>query len=128
MLSAKQRKAIKLMFQKPEEEIAAELGVTAEVIAKWRLNPEFRKALAAEERAIRASASRLTSEASLMAAKNLHTLLADPKDAKLALDTLKASGAFEEREEEDEWPFRSELPGTEGSSEYESGGEPDQDG
>ncbi|MEN6372313.1 MAG: hypothetical protein ABFD64_09910 [Armatimonadota bacterium] len=100
MLSKKQRKAIKLMFQKPDEEVAAEVGVSIETIAKWRLFKEFQKALAAEERVIRAAAARITSDASLVAAKNLHSLLSKSADGKLSLDTLKASGAFAERGEE----------------------------
>lgn len=100
MLSRRQRKAIKLMFQKPDEEVAAEIGVSVEAICKWRLNKEFRKSLADEERAIRAAAARITSDASLVAAKNLHSLLSSGSDGKLSLDTLKASGAFTERDDE----------------------------
>jgi len=100
MLSKRQRKAIKLMFQMPDEEVAAEIGVPVEVIYKWRLKKEFKKSLADEERAIRAAAARITSEASLVAAKNLHNLLSNGGDGKLSLDTLKASGAFTERDDE----------------------------
>jgi len=96
MLSWRQRKAIKLMFRKPDDEVAAEVGVRPEVIAQWRRKPEFREALAGEQRAIRAAAARMASAASLDAAKHLHELLADAKDGKLSLDILKAIGAFEE--------------------------------
>lgn len=88
------------MFQKPDEEVAAEVGVSIETIVKWRLSKEFQRALASGERAIRAAAARITSDASLIAAKNLHNLLSNGADGKLSLDTLKASSAFAEREEE----------------------------
>jgi hypothetical protein len=91
------------MFQMPDEEVSAEFGVKLETIANWRKDPEFKRALAAEERAIKAAAARITSDASLVAAKNLHGLLSGPtKDGKLSLDTLKASGAFDGLEEEGE--------------------------
>lgn len=89
------------MFQMPDDQVAAEVGVKLETIAVWRKDPEFRAALANEERAIKAAAARITSDASLMAAKNLHDLLSvTNKDAKLSLDTLKASGAFDGLEDE----------------------------
>jgi len=102
MLSWRQRRAVKLLFQKPEEEVAAEVGVRPETIAAWRRQREFREALAAEERNVRSAATRIASDASLLAARNLHSLLSGEKDGKLSLDTLKASGAFEERESEDD--------------------------
>lgn len=98
MLTKKQCKAVKLLFQKSEEEVASELGIKVETIEKWKMTRKFRRALVEEGRAIRAAAARITSEASLTAAKNLQRLLSDAKDGKLALDTLKASGAFTEKE------------------------------
>ena len=102
MLSRKQSKAVKLLFQKTEEEVAAEIDVKLEMIEKWKSIPEFRKALIEEGQAIRAAAARITSEASLTAARNLRRLLSDAKDGKLALETLKASGAFEEKKTDKE--------------------------
>ncbi len=98
MLSARQQKAIKRMFHLREDEVAKEVGVKPETIAKWMRSHKFRAALNAEEEAVRAAAARITSEASLAAAKRLHEQLSNQGDAKLALDTLKASGAFNERE------------------------------
>jgi hypothetical protein len=96
MLTLKQKMAVKLMFHMTEEEVSKEVGVAVHIIARWWTKPEFRQALAAEEQAIKATVSRITSDATLIAAKKLHNLLlsADGKDAKIALDTLKASGAF----------------------------------
>lgn len=98
MLSWKQRRAVKLMFQKSDDEVAEEVGVKLKTVARWRRMPEFREALVAEEKLIRASAARIASDASLEAARNLHKIMAEGKDGKLSLDILKASGAFEERE------------------------------
>lgn len=95
MLTFKQRKAVRLMFQTSEEDVARELGVRVETISSWWKIPEFREALAAEARVIRSTAARIASEASLAAAKNLYKILSEGKDGKLLLDTLKASGAFD---------------------------------
>ncbi|MBI2844577.1 MAG: hypothetical protein HYX78_14375 [Armatimonadetes bacterium] len=89
---------MKLMFCKPDEEVARELGVKLETVALWRENTEFQEALAEEEKAIKSAAARISSDASLAAAKNLHRLMTEGKDGKLCLDTLKASGAFEKKE------------------------------
>ena len=48
MLYWQQRKAIKLMFKKPEAEVAAEVGVRLDTLLKWRTSLEFIQALAAE--------------------------------------------------------------------------------
>lgn len=94
MLTGKQKKAVRLMFRMSDEEVAAEVGVRPERIAEWCKNPEFRDALVAESKAIRATAARIASDTALAAAKMLNKLLSDGKDGKLLLDTLKASWAF----------------------------------
>ena len=109
MLSRRQLRAVKRLFQKSEEEVAAEIGVKAETIVIWLQSLEFRKALIAEGRTIRAAAARITTDVSLSAAKNLQKQLSDAKDGKLALDILKASGAFEEQKEDEEDPLESIL-------------------
>lgn len=99
MLSWRQRKAIKLMFQMTDEEVAREVGIRTKTLAAWRRSPEFREALVAEVRAVRAATARIASQATLAAAKNLHKVLAEGKDSKILLDALKASGAFEGQED-----------------------------
>ncbi len=98
MLSAKQKRAVRLMFRMTDEEVAGEIGVTQEAIDGWRKKPQFAAALAGEERQIRAAASRIAAGASLEAARRLHQML-DGGAEKSALDVLKASGAFQERVE-----------------------------
>jgi hypothetical protein len=98
MLTAKQKKAVRLMFQMTDDEVAREVGVTPETVALWRRRLEFAEALASEERAIRAAASRIAAGASLEAARRLRHTLEHGGD-KALLDVLKASGAFQERAE-----------------------------
>jgi len=95
MLSESQCKAIRLMFDKPDEDVAAEIEVSPDTISEWKQDPEFRQALSLAERAIKSTTARLASAAVLIAAMNLKAALRDNKDNKLALDTLKSSGAFE---------------------------------
>lgn len=105
MLTAKQKKALRLMFKMTDQEVMAELGVQPETMAKWKKDPDFLTALADEEREARVAVSRMATEASLQAAKNLHTQVSTGKDAKLSLEILKASGAFAEREESNDDAF-----------------------
>lgn len=94
MLSWRQRKAIRLMFTKPDEEVAALVGVRLETMDRWKHEAEFRHVLFEEEKFIRQNASRISAEASLIAAKTLHKLMGEAKDAKLCIDMLKASNSF----------------------------------
>jgi hypothetical protein len=97
MLTRRQRKAIKLMFQMTDAEVATSVEVRPETLAAWLREDDFREALAAESRSIKSAAARMTSDAALSAAKKLKETIEtgkETKDSKLILDTLKASGAF----------------------------------
>jgi hypothetical protein len=101
MLTWRQQRALRLMFRMSDEEICEEIGVKLSTIGSWRKLREFRQALAAEGREIRAATARIASNASLNAAANLNKMIADSKDGKLMLDILKAGGSFEPIEEAD---------------------------
>ena len=98
MLSSKQKKAVRLMFRMPDDEVAAQVGVQPRTVGRWRGRPEFQTAVAAEDRAIRNAYSRIAATVALAAARNLFEVLSGAKDAKVALDILKAADAFEQRE------------------------------
>ena len=99
-LTKRQKLAIENLFHKTEEEVAALVGVSMDIMRRWKSQPEFAAALCARAREIRNAAVRILSMSSLTAAEKLKALVdaggpGGKADPKTLLDILKASGLFD---------------------------------
>ncbi len=106
-LTNKQKLAVEKLFRQTDSETAASLGVSLETLQRWKRQPAFQAAIAAKTKEIRSAAARMLSMGLLAAAQKLKSLIEaggpnDRSDPKILLDTLKASGLFEEAASEDQ--------------------------
>ncbi|MDO8588969.1 MAG: hypothetical protein Q7T82_18235 [Armatimonadota bacterium] len=102
MLHHKQKKAVRLLCQVPEERVAAEVGVLVKTLRRWMGNREFAEALAAQIREGRDSAARICSQGYAHAAAKLHEVVAGETgasaklDVKTLVDILKGGGILKD--------------------------------
>lgn len=89
--------AIELLMSHPDATVAEMLGVRLATLRRWLSDPKFSQALREREREQKAGAARIARQAAINAAAALCQLVsgAAKPDAKLLLDVLKVSGAFE---------------------------------
>ena len=96
-MSGKPRAAIELLMSYPDTMVAEMLGVRLSTLRRWLRDSVFADALREREREQKASANRLARQAVINAAAALCQATSDPSkpDAKVLLEVLKQSGAFE---------------------------------
>lgn len=89
--------AIELLMSHPDTTVAEMLGIRLTTIRKWMREERFSRALREREQEQRAGAARIAKQAVINAAAALCQLTSDNSkpDAKVLLDVLKVSGAFE---------------------------------
>ncbi|GEM_PF-907472 len=99
-MNLQRRNAVDLLMSHQVSVVAEMLGVRLLTLRQWMAEDEFAAALAARETEQRRSLARMARQAAVNAASCLAQLAAEPgkADAKLLLDLIKASGAFDEQE------------------------------
>lgn len=92
-----QTSALDLLMSYPDSTVAEMLGVKVSTLTRWMSAPGFRAALREREREQKSSAARIARQAAINAASTLCQRVADSTkaDAKVLLEVLKASGAFD---------------------------------
>ena len=96
------RAAVELLLSHPDTIIAEMLGVRLSTLRSWMQIDQFAEALRDREREQEHAARRIARQAVLNSAAKLCQLASDPAkpDAKVLLEVLKASGAFESEPED----------------------------
>lgn len=96
------RTAIELLLSHPDAVVAEMIGVRVATLHAWMSEESFRKALREREREQAASARRLAKQSIVNSAARLCQIASDPSksDAKVLVDLLKASGAFDAPDED----------------------------
>ena len=107
MLAEKKRRAVELLFDFTEAEVAKKLRVGREVLEEWFEDVEFRQAINIELRGCRRSAVRVLAKLYLNATMELNEIIHEKEDRgryRTIVDILKASGLLKggvmEEEEE----------------------------
>jgi hypothetical protein len=101
MLHSRQKKAVRLLFEAPEDRVAEELGIRMDTLRRWKGMREFRSAMKAMSLETRESAVRIISRCLVHTAARIHEAVAGGPDgphslkldAKVMVDLLKASGS-----------------------------------
>ena len=109
MLSEKKRRAVELLFEDTEGEVAKKLKVSLETLVQWIEELEFREALNGQMKGHKRSTTRMLSLLYMECIRELGRIIHDKEDKtrhKVALDLLKAGGLLregplEERPEEE---------------------------
>ena len=109
MLSEKKRRAVDLLFEQTEGEVAKKLKVSLETLVHWIEELEFREAVNGQMKGHKRSTTRMLSLLYMECCRELSRIIHDKEDKtrhKVALDLLKAGGIFgdgplEERPEEE---------------------------
>ena len=109
MLTEKKRRAVELLFEHTEGEVAKKLKIGLETLVQWIEELEFREALNGHMKGYQRSTTRLLSRLYLECCRELNVIIHDRDDKsrhKVALDLLKAGGILregplEERPEEE---------------------------
>lgn len=97
MLNKKQRKAVRLLYEMPDDRVAEELGVQMDTLRRWKGQKEFIEAMAAKARESQECIRRITADIVAHGAIRFRELLTseDSKvDPKILCDLVKASGAL----------------------------------
>ncbi|MCX6345484.1 MAG: hypothetical protein NT018_10510 [Armatimonadetes bacterium] len=89
--------AVELLMSYPDATVAEMLGLRLSTLRRWLCEPGFAKALRDREREQKAGATRIARQAVVNAAAALCQLTSETSkpDAKVLLDVLKVSGAFD---------------------------------
>lgn len=100
-MNGKQFTAIELLMSYPDYVVAEMLGVRLTTLLRWMSGAEFTRALKARERDQMRGLARIARSTALRAAVALCQTAGEPSksDAKILLDLLKTSGAFETEED-----------------------------
>ena len=109
MLTEKKRRAVELLFEDTEAEVAKKLKISLETLVQWIEELEFREALNGHMKGYQRSTTRLLSRLYLECCRELNAIIHDKEDKtrhRVALDLLKAGGLLregplEERPEEE---------------------------
>lgn len=95
MLTDKQRRAVALLFELRDDEIARRLRIGRETLTSWKRDPEFCQALCDYVRENRRTAVRFLSKRLVEAAHELEAMIKSKDEKvkhKVIIDLLKASG------------------------------------
>jgi hypothetical protein len=92
--------AVELLMSYPDAMVAEMLGVRLQTLTRWMQELDFAEAMRSREREQTRSLSRLARQAAVRAAAALCQAVGNGStpDAKVLLDMLKVSGAFEAQE------------------------------
>lgn len=99
MLTDLQTRAVGLLFEFADREVARKLRVRRETIEAWKRDPEFAQALCDHLRENRRIAARILSRLYIEACRELDLLIKSDDDKnkpKIIVEVLKASGLFKE--------------------------------
>lgn len=95
MLDNRKRKAIALLFQHIDDEVARKLKISRETLEGWKRDPEFAQALCEFVQENRLAAVRFISRRVVEAAQELEAMIKSSDEKvrhKVIIDLLKASG------------------------------------
>lgn len=100
-MNGKRLAATELLMSYPDTVVAEMLGIRMQTLARWMQDQNFAEALRAREREQVRSIARIARQAALRAAAMLCQIAADQTrpDAKVMLEIVKASGAFDAEQE-----------------------------
>ena len=109
MLTEKKRRAVELLFEHTEGEVAKRLKTSLDTLVSWIEELEFREAVNGHMKGYQRSTTRLLSRLYLECCRELSVIIHDKEDKnrhRVALDLLKAGGILregplEERPEEE---------------------------
>ena len=99
MLSSTQSRAVELLFEFTDAEVAAKLRIKRETLEAWKQNPEFVQAMQERLKGNRQAAVRILSRLYLDACREIDALIRSDDDKskhKVIVDILKASGLLKE--------------------------------
>jgi myo-inositol-1-phosphate synthase len=99
MLSSTQSRAVELLFEFTDAEVAAKLRIKRETLEAWKQNPEFVQAVQERLKENRQAAVRILSRVYLNACREIEALVRSDDDKnkhKVIVDILKASGLLKE--------------------------------
>jgi hypothetical protein len=99
MLGTKQKRAVKLLFEITDAEVAEKLKVSRVTLEEWKQNPEFAEAVQQVMKDNRQSAIRMLSRLYLDACRELDSILRSDDDKnkhRVIMELLKASGLLKE--------------------------------
>lgn len=97
-MKVKHQTAVELLMSYPDTVVAEMLGVQLCTLRRWMESDDFSDALRRREREQRATLARLARQAAVNAASSLCQVASDTNkpDAKVLIEVLKLSGAFDE--------------------------------
>ena len=127
MLTETQTKAVEMLFELTDDEVARRLKIRQKTLEAWKRDPEFAQALRRQLIENRRAAARILSRLYVEASRELEALIHSDDDKnkpKAIIELLKVSGLFKELglEEEDDVGGLLERLADE-QEEAESGGE-----
>ncbi len=95
-------RAVDYLMSCTPEQTAEALGIRIQTLEQWMKMDDFKEALRSREREDKRSLARIARRAALNAAQTLSDIASDraKPDAKILLEIVKASGAFEQEAEE----------------------------
>ena len=97
MLTDRQNKAVAMLFELTDDEIARTLRIKRETLEAWKQEPAFVQAVCDRIRENRRTAVRILSQLYVKACRELAALIEDDKNKpKVIVEILKASGIFKE--------------------------------
>ena len=99
MLSSTQSRAVELLFEFTDAEVAAKLRIKRETLEAWKQKPEFVQAVQERLKENRQAAVRILSRVYLDACREIEALVRSDDDKnkhKVIVDILKASGLLKE--------------------------------
>lgn len=129
MLGEKKRRAVELLFDHTEPEVAKKLRIGREELEEWFADMKFREAINTELRGYRRSSVRMLAKLYLNATMELGEIIRGKEDNgryKIIVDILKASGVLKAsriEEEESDDPVAAILRKYSGDDEQEETGE-----
>jgi hypothetical protein len=97
MLSNRQRKAVRLLFEMPDDQVAEELGIQTRTLRRWKGQREFIEAVVGKGRESQESIRRIASNVVIHGATRLREALVmeDRKaDLKVLCDLVKSTGVL----------------------------------
>ena len=104
MLNDKKQKAVELLFEFTEAEVAAKLKISRKMLREWMNELEFQQAIGEEIRANRQASVRKLSRLYLDACKEINEIIHEKEDKnrhRVIVDILKVSGLLKASTEED---------------------------
>ena len=99
MLSEKKRKAVEMLFEDTEAEVARKLKINLETLTQWVEELEFRQAVGLHMKGYQRATGRMLSVLYWLCCRELKAMVQDKEDKsryKVAVDLLKAGGVLKE--------------------------------